>query len=179
MAVHLALDAAWAMDTARPVLAFLLEYGYVALFLVFILEGAMLLYVAPSESLVPVAVASPLASSVGEYALVIGVAVAGATVGQVLLFLVAKRGGRPVLQRYRWMGVTDERLDRYEGWFTRWGPVVIPVSNTLLFTRGMLTIPAGLAGMDTRRFLVLSAVGTLVFETALAAVTLGVIGLWY
>ena len=179
MAATLAIDASWAMDAARPVLAFLLEYGYLALFLVFILEGAMLLYFAPSESLVPVAVASPLASSVPEYALVIGVAVAGATVGQVALFLVAKRGGRPVLQRHRWLGMTDARLDRYEGWFARWGPVVIPVSNTLLFTRGMLTIPAGLAGMETRRFLVLSAIGTLVFETALAAITLGVIGLWF
>ena len=179
MEALLAIDAAWAMEAARPILALLLEYGYLALFLVFILEGAMLLYIAPSESLVPVAVASPLASSIPEYTFVIGVAVAGATVGQVALFLVAKRGGRSVLQRHRWLGISDDRLDRYEGWFTRWGPVVIPVSNTLLFTRGMLTIPAGLAGMDTRRFVVLSAIGTLVFETALAALTLGVIGLWF
>ncbi|MDX1747410.1 MAG: VTT domain-containing protein, partial [Halobacteriales archaeon] len=103
----------------------------------------------------------------------------GATIGQVALFLLAKRGGRPALQRRRWLGITDERLDRYEGWFTRWGPVVIPVSNTLLFTRGMLTIPAGLAGMETRRFVMLSAIGTLVFETILAALTLGVISLWF
>ena len=43
----------------------------------------------------------------------------------------------------------------------------------------MLTIPAGLAGMETRRFVVLSAIGTLVFETVLAALTLGVISLWF
>lgn len=166
-----------ASEAARPLLSFILKYGYVALFLIFILEGAMLLYIAPSESLIPIAVASPLASSLQEYALVIAVAVAGATIGQFILILVAKRGGRPAIQRHHWLRITEERLDRYEGWFTRWGPLVIPVSNTLLFVRGMLTIPAGLARMDARRFVFLSALGTLIFETTLAALTLGIIGL--
>ena len=166
-----------ASEAARPLLSFLLKYGYVALFLIFILEGAMLLYIAPSESLVPIAVASPLATSLPEYALVIAVAVAGATIGQLALFLVAKRGGRPAIQHHHWLRITEARLDRYEGWFTRWGPLVIPVSNTLLFIRGMLTIPAGLAKMETRRFVVLSAIGTFIFESTLAALTLGVIGL--
>jgi len=51
----------------------------------------------------------------------------------------------------------------------------VPISNTLLFTRGMLTVPAGLAEMDAREFVALSAVGTLVFETALMLLTLGVV----
>jgi membrane protein DedA with SNARE-associated domain len=40
----------------------------------------------------------------------------------------------------------------------------------------MLTIPAGLAEMDARTFVVLSALGTLSFELNLAAVTLGIVG---
>ncbi|ELY24302.1 alkaline phosphatase [Haloferax volcanii DS2] len=39
----------------------------------------------------------------------------------------------------------------------------------MLFTRGMLTVPAGLSGMSVKRFLALSALGTVVFESALAA----------
>ena len=46
------------------------------------------------------------------------------------------------------------------------------MSNALLFTRGMLTVPAGLAEMDDRTFVVLSALGTLLFQTWLAAVAL-------
>jgi len=159
-------------ETARSLLE---QYGLVALFAVFILEGAMLLYFAPSESLVPAAVLV-LGDTNAEIAAVIGVAVLGATIGQTALFMLAKRGGREVLHERQWIAVSEDSLDRFESWFDRWGAVVVPVSNTLLFTRGMLTIPAGLAEMDTRLFAVLSALGTLAFESILAALTLGLLG---
>lgn len=169
------MDPVAGVDLSGPIGRALLQYGYLALFAIFVLEGAMLLYVAPSESLVPLAVISPLVSSPTDIVAVIGVAVLGATVGQYALFTAAKRGGRTYLLEHRWLRVSESSIDRFEGWFTRWGPLVIPVSNTLLFTRGMLTIPAGLAGMDDRRFVALSAIGTLIFETALALLTLGLI----
>ncbi|ELZ89796.1 DedA family protein [Haloferax sulfurifontis] len=142
------------------------DLALVALFFVFVLEGAMLLYVAPSELLVPGALAL-----VGDRLLlpILGVAVLGATVGQVGLFLVAKRGGREYLLSRSWFRVSEDSLDRFDGWFDRWGPVVVPLSNAMLFTRGMLTVPAGLSGMSAKRFLALSALGTVAFESALAA----------
>jgi membrane protein DedA with SNARE-associated domain len=147
------------------------EFGLVALFGVFVLEGAMLMYFMPSELLVPGALAL-LGESPGLVVAVVGVSVLGATVGQYALFRVAKRGGREYLLERRWFRISEERLDRFDAWFDRWGPVVVPVSNSLLFTRGMLTVPAGLAGMDDRRFVVYSAVGTLAFETVLAVLFL-------
>jgi membrane protein DedA with SNARE-associated domain len=151
------------------------RYGLLALFAVLILEGAMLLYFAPSEALVPAGIAL-LAESTAEVAVVILVAVAGATVGQFLLFTFAKRGGREYLLEKPWFRVGEDRLDRFDRWFDRWGPLVVPVSNALLFTRGMLTVPAGLAEMEDWQFLVLSALGTLVFQTWLALVALGLLG---
>ncbi|ELK52378.1 MULTISPECIES: DedA family protein [Haloferax] len=151
-------------DFLRELLAS--DLALVALFFVFVLEGAMLLYVAPSELLVPGALVL-----VGERLLlpILAVAVLGATVGQVGLFLVAKRGGREYLLSRPWFRVSEDSLDRFDGWFDRWGPVVVPLSNAMLFTRGMLTVPAGLSGMSVKRFLALSALGTVVFESALAA----------
>ena len=147
------------------------RYGLYALLFVFVLEGAMLLYFAPSEALVPAAIAVLLPPDAGlaGYATIIGVAVAGATVGQYALFVLAKRGGREYLLAKPWFRVSTDQLARFERWFQRWGLVVVPVSNALLFTRGMVTVPAGLADMDDRRFVVLSALGTAVFETWLAA----------
>ncbi|MFB6155484.1 MAG: DedA family protein [Haloferacaceae archaeon] len=143
------------------------EYALLALFGVFVLEGAMLMYLMPSELIVPGALF--LRGSDPQTALVVvAVAVAGATVGQTALFLLAQRKGREYLVENRWIRVNDDHLARFDGWFERWGPVVVPVSNTLLFTRGMLTIPAGLADMDARRFVLLSALGTLSFESILA-----------
>ncbi|MFB6250846.1 MAG: DedA family protein [Halobellus sp.] len=148
------------------------DYGIYALFCIFVLEGAMLMYFAPSEALVPFAITA-LARTDGGYhwptvALVFVVAVAGATVGQLALFGLARRGGREWLLRKPWFRVDPSSLDRFDRWFDRWGGAAVPVSNALLFTRGMLTVPAGVSGMDPRRFAVLSAVGTFVFEAWLA-----------
>ncbi len=147
------------------------QYAYVALLGVFVLEGAMLMYFMPSELMVPGALVL-IGASPGEIALIIGIAVLGATVGQYALFKLAKRGGREYLLQKRWFRVSESKLERFDGWFDRWGPIVVPVSNTLLFTRGMATVPAGLAELDDRRFLLLSAIGTLSFETILAGLYL-------
>lgn len=52
------------------------------------------------------------------------------------------------------------------------GRLIIPVSNALLFTRGMLTVPAGFADLRDWEFILLSAVGSLLFQTWLAIATL-------
>jgi membrane protein DedA with SNARE-associated domain len=156
-------------DALRDLLAS--DLALVVLFVVFVLEGAMLMYFMPSELVVPGALAV-LGASPERVAAVLLVAVVGATVGQYALFRVARRLGREYLLESRWFRVGEDRLDRFEGWFDRWGPVVVPVSNALLFTRGMLTVPAGLADLDDRRFVVLSALGTAAFESALAGLYL-------
>ena len=159
------------VDAMPPRLLALLEseWAFLALFGVFVLEGAMLMYFMPSELIVP---GSLLLLGDGALVPVLGVAVLGATVGQFVLFKLAKRGGREYLLEKSWFRIEESKLDRFDGWFQRWGPVVVPVSNALLFTRGMLTVPAGFAGMDDRRFVALSAAGTLVFEVALAGLYL-------
>src|SRR6056297_504692 len=147
------------------------QYGLAALFFILILEGAMLLYFAPSESLIPITVLFVM-DSVPGYAAAILVSVVGATIGQFCLFQLAKRGGREYLLQKPWFRVSETALDRFDSWFDRWGRVVVPVSNALLFTRGMLTVPAGLAEMRDWEFVVLSALGTLVFQTWLALAAL-------
>jgi membrane protein DedA with SNARE-associated domain len=156
------------VETARALLE---QYGGLAVFVAFVLEGAMLLRFAPNESIVPLAVLA-LADSTADVALIVAVAVVGATIGQTALFLVARRGGREFLLDRGWIRVSEGALDRFDGWFDRWGPVAVPASNTMLFVRGLVTVPAGLSEMDARVFVALSALGTLVFETLLAALAL-------
>lgn len=148
------------------------QYGLLALAFIFVLEGAMLLYFAPSEALVPAAITAlgttESGYDAGAIALILLVAVVGATAGQVALFLLARRGGREWLLAKPWFRVQESKLERFDRWFERWGRPAIPISNALLFTRGMLTVPAGIAEIDVREFAVLSALGTLVFESWLA-----------
>lgn len=161
---------------ASAVAADLLErYGLAALLAVFLLEGLMLLYFAPSESLVPAAVLV-LGDGPATLAAILAVAVVGATAGQVALFLVARRAGREYVIERGWIGVTDAQLARFDAWFERWGQLAVPASNTMLFVRGMLTVPAGLSDMNLGTFAALSALGTLCFEAILAALTVGALG---
>ena len=146
------------------------QYGLIALLAVCLLEGAMVLYFAPSESLVPGAIIL-LADSPADVGLVVGVAVLGTTVGQTALFVLARRGGREYLLTKGWFRIEADRLDRFDAWFARWGPIAVPASNTLLFVRGLLTVPAGVSDMSVRRFVVLSTLGTVSFQIILAAVT--------
>jgi len=171
--------ALYAFGDRSAVESLLRRYGLVALLFVFVLEGAMLLYFAPSEALVPAAV-TVLARTGGGYDLsavgaILLVAVVGATAGQTALFLLSKRGGREWLVERPWFRVSRSRLDRFGEAFDTYGVVAVPASNSLLLTRGMLTVPAGVAGMRTRRFVALSAAGTLVFETLLAGAAVGVL----
>jgi membrane protein DedA with SNARE-associated domain len=147
------------------------EVGFAVFFGLCVLEGAMLLRFMPSELVVPAALAL-IGSSIAEAVAIVVLAVVGTTIGQLLLFGLVRRAGREYVMQTRWVPITESRLERFDGWFDRWGPIAGPVSNTMLFVRGVLTVPAGLSEMDGRSFLVLSAVGSLSFQSILAALYL-------
>lgn len=147
------------------------DLAFAALFAICVLEGAMLLRFLPSELVVPSALFF-IGTSVVDVVSIVVIAVVGTTIGQFLLFALVRRGGRNFVLEKRWFPITEAMLDRFDGWFERWGPIVVPVSNTLLFVRGVFTVPSGLSEMDARTFLVLSALGSLSFQTILAGLYL-------
>lgn len=147
------------------------EVGYLALFALCILEGAMLLRFMPSELVVPSALFL-IGTEPFDVVGIVSIAVVGTTIGQVVLFYFVRRVGRGYVAQSRWVPVTEDRLDRFDSWFDRWGRVAVPVSNSLLFVRGLMTFPAGLSEMRGPTFLVLSAIGSLSFQTILAGVYL-------
>jgi membrane protein DedA with SNARE-associated domain len=147
------------------------EVAFAVLFGICVLEGAMLLRFMPSELVVPAALAL-IGSSIPEAIGIVAVAVVGTTIGQLCLFRLVRRAGREYVLQKRWFPITESRLERFDGWFDRWGPLAVAVSNTLLFVRGLLTVPAGLSEMDAKSFVALSAVGSLSFQSILAALYL-------
>lgn len=150
---------------------FATDVALVVLFGLCVLEGAMLLRFMPSELVVPSALAL-IGSSAIDAVGIVSVAVVGTTLGQTALFVLVRRAGREFVVESRWVPLTESRIERFDAWFDRWGPIAVPVSNTLLFVRGLLTVPAGLSRMHPRTFVALSAVGSLSFQTILAALYL-------
>jgi membrane protein DedA with SNARE-associated domain len=147
------------------------EFALAVLFGLCVLEGIMMLRFMPSELVVPSALAL-IGTSPAEVVAIVLVAVVGTTIGQFLLFSLVRRAGREYVLQKRWFPVTESRLDRFDGWFDRWGAVAVAGSNTMLFVRGLLTIPAGLSEMNARSFVALSAIGSLSFQSILAGIYL-------
>lgn len=147
------------------------EIGLLVLFAISVLEGAMMLRFMPSEFVVPSALLL-IGTSIPTVVAIVAVAVVGTTIGQTILFYLARRGGREYLLQKGWIPISESRLERVDGWFAKWGQVAVPLSNTMLFVRGLLTVPAGLSDMKVRRFVVLSAVGSLFFQSILATLYL-------
>ena len=150
-------------------LQFLHSYGYVALFVLLALETSMILHFIPSEVVVTVAAAT-LATTTTGLVLVIVVSTLGATAGSVMLYLFARYGGRRFLDRHpHFFGLTPKGRARMDAWFQHpAGETLVFFLRMLPFLRAAVSIPAGLANMDIRKFTVYSAAGSALFNAALA-----------
>lgn len=153
-------------------LSFLQHYGYAALFVLLALETAMILHFVPGELIVSGGTAA-LAHDPLSLALVIAVSTAGATAGAWLLFWATRRGGRRLVEKHaRFFHASPERVERLERLFRRpAGEVLVFVGRLLPIARAVVSIPAGLARMDTRKFLVYSAAGSAILNAAIAYTT--------
>lgn len=156
---------------SQLVLDFITRYGYVAVFVYMLLETAFILHFAPSELVVPFA-ASQLVHGPVTFVLFVLDATAGATAGAVLVYYVFARYGESAIRRYgRYIHVSGSDLDRSQRWFVRWGEGSVFWGRLLPFVRALISMPAGLAEMNARKFVLYSAAGSAVFNTALTFLT--------
>jgi len=143
------------------------QYGYVAVFVYMVLETAFVLHYVPSEVVVPFA-AAELVHDPASFVFFVADTTAGATIGSLLAYWLFGLYGRTALERYgHVVHVTPETLARGDAVFTRYGESSVLWGRLLPFVRAFISIPAGMAGMERRRFAVYSAAGALLFNTAL------------
>ena len=130
---------------------------------------------------IPSEVVLPLAGvAVGRGQLLFSGAVLAATAGSVagalVLYAVARLGGRPLL--LRWSGVLRldrAQLDRADAWFDRHGAWFVLLGRLVPGVRSVVSVPAGLSEMPLPKFVGLTALGSAVWNAALigAGVALG------
>lgn len=147
------------------VLDILIALGYIGLVLLLIVEN--LFPPIPSEVVLPLA---GFLASRGYLSL--GGAVTAATIGScagaLLLYLLGRQGGRPLVLRYGHLLRIDARLlARAEGWFARWGDLVVLGARVVPIARSVVSVPAGTMRMRFGRFAVLTAAGSTVWNLAL------------
>ncbi len=124
----------------------------------------------PSEVVLPLAgffVARGELSFVG----VLFAATLGSVLGSILLYEVARYGGRPFVLRYgSLLRVGPEELDRADAWFVRRGPIVVLVGRCIPGVRSLVSLPAGMLKMSRVAYILLTLVGSLIWNTALIGI---------
>lgn len=126
---------------------------------------------------IPSELVLPLAGYVAEregrsVAAMIGAATVGSVVGALVLYWISAAIGpdrmRTIVVRHgRWLGVKEADLDRAEQRFDRHADVAVLVCRCVPLLRSIVSIPAGFRRMSLPRFIVLSAIGSAVWNTAL------------
>jgi membrane protein DedA with SNARE-associated domain len=93
----------------------------------------------------------------------------GCLIGSVLSYVVGYYGGRPLLEKYgRYILITRHEIDLAHDWFTRYGVATVFIARLLPIVRTFVSLPAGIARMDFKKFAIYSFVGSLPWCYALA-----------
>lgn len=126
---------------------------------------------------IPSEVVLPLAGFVagrGDASLpgMIAAATLGSIVGALILYAVAAAIGperlREFVIRYgKWFTIREADLVRAEEWFDRRSDAAVLVGRCVPLVRSIVSVPAGFRRMPIVRFIILTALGSLVWNTAL------------
>lgn len=90
----------------------------------------------------------------------------GATLGTTGIYLIALKLGRTILLRYlRFVKISDQKLERVELWFEKYGDKAVFLGRMVPVMREMISVPAGLLKMKIPKFVLYTFAGSLVWST--------------
>ena len=160
--------ATWVQDVIN-------QFGYFGVALLVIVENVF--PPIPSEIVLPFAgfVAQQGSSAAQSDTSVIGMMIAatiGSVVGALILYFVSAAIGPDRLRAFvekfgKWFGVKSSDLVRAEAWFDRRSLLAVLVGRCVPLIRSIVSIPAGFRRMKLSSFVVLTAIGSAVWNIAL------------
>jgi membrane protein DedA with SNARE-associated domain len=148
------------------------EHGYVAIFILMLLDSACVPFPSEVTLLFGGALTSTAFMGAGqEFSLVAVVfwAMTGTLIGSWLAYGVGYAGGRPAIDRFgRYLLIRPHEIDRAHDWFERHGEAVAGYGRLIPLVRSFVSLPAGVAAMPFWRFTVYTLVGSLIWCVGLA-----------
>lgn len=137
------------------------HYGYAAVLVIVLIEsfGPPL----PGETIIIAASVYASAGTLNIWA-VAAIAFGACVVGDNLGYLIGRKGGRALVTRYgRYIGATEERYGKAEGFFSSHGGKIVVVARFIEGLRQLNGIIAGTTRMPWPRFLSAQVFGALVW----------------
>ena len=145
------------MSFVGEVHRFVVDYGYLAVFLGIFLEDFGL--PTPGETMLIAGSVMASRGSLNIYTLLF-VAWVGAVTGDSIGYYIGATGGHRLLVRYgSRIGITHERLKDVEEFFDRFGDIVIVFARFFIILRQFNGIVAGSLEMPWTRFFLFNAIG--------------------
>lgn len=127
------------------------RYGYYAVFLLLLLEGASMPI--PSEVVLPL-VGHLIATKVFDPWLVFAVVLLGGTAGMMVDYYIAYFLEKDVVYKHlAFFHINRKEILEFDDWFKRNGDFTVFVARLLPVVRGLINFPAGFALMPRDKFL--------------------------
>ncbi len=142
------------------------NHGLIIVFLAMTGENACLPI--PSEIVVPYGGVLAAQGHTTLWAVIL-VSTAAALVGASIVYSVGRYGGRPLAARYGHIfRLKPSHIERAEKWFQTRGELMVLFTRVLPVVRTFISLPAGFSRMSWRKFLFYTALGSVIWNTALA-----------
>lgn len=153
------------------------EYGYLGVFLIIVLEN--LFPPIPSEIVLSFSGFMTTRTDLTVFGIIIA-STAGSVLGALILFWIGSMLDVKRLEKIieRWghiLRLKKEDIYKADAWFDKYGVWTVFFCRMIPLLRSLISIPAGMSNMNFPLFLLLTFLGTLIWNTILVCVgaTLG------
>lgn len=149
---------------------FISTYGYVAVFILMTAESALI----PIPSEITMVFAGFLSGlGIMNIWVVIFLGALGNLVGSLLAFWLGRKMGeewiRVAIRKWgKWILIHEKDFDKALTWFEKYGQGITFGSRLLPIVRTFISLPAGIAKMDGKKFAIYTFVGSFIWSGLLA-----------
>ena len=155
----------WALSSSSYIASLVGSYGYLAIFVLMVLESTSLPI--PSEVVLPLC---GLLAEKGllNFYLAFAVVMLGSVVGMAIAYAIGYYIGKDVIYKHLSLfHVKKESLDRFDAWFDRNAVAAVFISRLIPEVRALMSFPAGFAEMPLKEFFAYSIAGAAIWNLML------------
>ncbi len=141
------------------------SWNYPGIFCLMVAESALIPF--PSEIIMPFA---GYLVSTGNFNMtyVVIAGTFGNLLGSFLIYYLSKKLGREFILKYgKYLLIKQIHLQLTEKYFKKYGDKSIFIARMLPIVRGLVSIPAGLAEMQPKKYLIYTTAGCIIWNIAL------------
>jgi len=139
--------------------------GYVGIFILMFLESTM--FPVPSELILPFA-GFMAAQGMFDIFILIIVSTIGTIAGSIFSYYIGYKAGEPFVLKYgKYFLISENTLRRTKNFFEKYGSKAIFISRFVPVVRHVISLPAGAAKMNFKKFVVCTAIGGVLWNSFL------------